>query len=64
MSHLIHGDKTDWIPRMEVILSDGPDKKFDPFDRLAISFVLECETHEEIDFCTKNLTSKGGRSGY
>lgn len=35
VGHLIHGDKTDWIPRMEVILSDGPDKKFDPFDRFA-----------------------------
>lgn len=35
VGHLIHGDKTDWIPRMKVILSDGPDKKFDPFDRFA-----------------------------
>ena len=35
VGHLIHGEKTDWIPRMEVILSDGPDKNFDPFDRFA-----------------------------
>ncbi len=35
IGHLIHGEKTDWIPRMEVILSDNPDKKFKPFDRFA-----------------------------
>lgn len=35
VGHLIHGDKTDWIPRMEVILSDDPYKKFEPFDRFA-----------------------------
>ncbi len=35
VGHLIHGEKTDWIPRMQVILSDSPDKKFQPFDRFA-----------------------------
>lgn len=35
VGHLIHGEKTDWIPRMEIILSDKPDKTFKPFDRLA-----------------------------
>lgn len=35
LGHLIHGEKTDWIPRMEVILSDKGDKTFEPFDRLA-----------------------------
>lgn len=35
VGHLIHGDKTDWIPRMEIILSDGSNKKFEPFDRFA-----------------------------
>jgi hypothetical protein len=33
--HLIQGEKTDWIPRMEIILSDKPDKTFEPFDRFA-----------------------------
>jgi|ERR1051326_2394799 uncharacterized damage-inducible protein DinB len=36
MGHLIHGEKTDWIPRMEIILSDKADKKFVPFDRFAM----------------------------
>lgn len=35
IGHLIHAEKTDWIPRMEIILSSKPDKKFEPFDRLA-----------------------------
>ena len=35
VGHLIHGEKTDWIPRMEIILSDKPDKRFEPFDRFA-----------------------------
>ena len=33
VGHLIHGEKTDWIPRMLIVLSDGGDKKFVPFDR-------------------------------
>lgn len=35
VGHLIHGEKTDWIMRMEIILSHGPSKTFTPFDRFA-----------------------------
>ena len=35
VGHLIHGEKTDWMPRMEVILSESSDKRFAPFDRFA-----------------------------
>ena len=35
IGHLIHGEKTDWIPRAAIILSEKPDKTFEPFDRLA-----------------------------
>ena len=34
VGHLIHGEKTDWIPRMDIILSGTPDKSFEPFDPL------------------------------
>lgn len=37
VGHYIHGEKTDWIPRLELILSDDPNKKFEPFDRFAQS---------------------------
>jgi len=35
VGHLIHGEKTDWIPRARIILSDAEDKTFVPFDRFA-----------------------------
>lgn len=35
VGHLIHGEKTDWITRMELILSDKTNKTFEPFDRFA-----------------------------
>ena len=35
IGHLIHGEKTDWIPRMEIILSNMEQKTFEPFDRFA-----------------------------
>ncbi|MCI0449681.1 MAG: DinB family protein [Chlorobi bacterium] len=35
MGHLIHGEKTDWITRMQIILSGREDKSFEPFDRFA-----------------------------
>lgn len=35
VGHLIHGEKTDWIPRTDIILSENGDKKFTPFDRFA-----------------------------
>ena len=35
LGHLIHGEKTDWITRAEIIISDSGDKKFESFDRFA-----------------------------
>ncbi|WP_247234063.1 DinB family protein [Telluribacter sp. SYSU D00476] len=35
VGHLIHGDKTDWLVRTRIILSDQNTKTFDPFDRFA-----------------------------
>jgi len=35
VGHLIHGEMTDWIPRAEIILEQGEDRTFVPFDRLA-----------------------------
>jgi hypothetical protein len=36
VGHLIHGEKTDWIARAEIILSDEADREFTPFDRFAM----------------------------
>jgi hypothetical protein len=35
VGHLIHGEKTDWMIRMEIILSKGTQEKFTSFDRFA-----------------------------
>ncbi|MEO1021968.1 MAG: DinB family protein [Bacteroidota bacterium] len=35
LGHLIHGEKTDWIVRSKIMLSDADDKTFTPFDRFA-----------------------------
>ncbi len=35
LGHLIHGEKTDWVPRAQIILSDRADKTFEPYDRFA-----------------------------
>lgn len=35
VGHLIHGERTDWIPRARIILGDGPDRRFTPYDRFA-----------------------------
>jgi hypothetical protein len=35
VGHLIHGERTDWIPRARIILEHGEAKPFEKFDRLA-----------------------------
>ena len=35
VGHLIYGEKTDWVVRSKIILSDLKDKTFVPFDRFA-----------------------------
>ena len=35
VGHLIHGERTDWMPRARVILEHGETRAFKPFDRLA-----------------------------
>jgi hypothetical protein len=34
VGHLIHGDRTDWMPRAQMILEFGGSKPFEPFDRM------------------------------
>src|ERR1043165_813118 len=34
VGHLVHGERTDWITRLEKVMSDN-DKEFTPFDRFA-----------------------------
>jgi len=36
VGHLIHGEKTDWIPRARIIIEQGEAGTFEPFDRFAM----------------------------
>ena len=36
VGHLIHGEYTDWIPRAGIILTEGGEHPFEPFDRFAM----------------------------
>jgi hypothetical protein len=35
VGHLIHGERTDWMPRARIILEQGDARPFDKFDRFA-----------------------------
>jgi hypothetical protein len=35
VGHLIHGERTDWLPRARTILDHGETRPFEPFDRQA-----------------------------
>lgn len=35
VGHLIHAERADWIPRARIILAQGEDRRFTPFDRMA-----------------------------
>ena len=42
--HLIHADRTNWIPRARMILEHGEAQAFEPFDRVAQFAVSEGRT--------------------
>ena len=44
MGHLIHGERTDWMPRARIILAHGEARAFDTFDRFAQFAVSEGRT--------------------
>jgi len=35
VGHLIHGERTDWMVRLQLILEQGPEVTFEPYDRFA-----------------------------
>jgi hypothetical protein len=44
IGHLIHGERTDWMPRAKMILEHGEARAFDKFDRFAQFAVSEGRT--------------------
>ena len=35
LGHLIHGERTDWLARAQIILAQGIARRFEPYDRFA-----------------------------
>lgn len=35
LAHVIHGERTDWMARAAIILAQGADRRFTPYDRFA-----------------------------
>ena len=48
IGHLMHAEMTDWIPRVQVILSHQDKKVFDPFDRFAFQSLIAGKSVEEL----------------
>ena len=44
VGHLIHAEHTDWIPRARVIVEQGEDRNFPPFDRFGHFALVEGKT--------------------
>ena len=48
VGHLIIGERTDWMPRVRIILEDGEARPFDPFDRFAQSKESQDKSVEQL----------------
>lgn len=48
VGHLIVGERTDWMPRVRVILENGEARPFDPFDRFAQSRESQNKSLEQL----------------
>jgi hypothetical protein len=59
VGHLIHGEKTDWLPRARILLEHGEARPFDPFDRFAQQRDSAGKTLDELldDFTARRAES-------
>lgn len=48
IGHYIHGEETDWIPRARIILAQGENLTFEPFDRFAQFEISKGKTLSEL----------------
>ncbi len=48
LGHLIYGEKTDWVPRIKLILATGDSVPFVPFDRRGFEKAIRGRTAEEL----------------
>src|SRR5215204_756378 len=58
MGHLIHGEETDWIPRAKIILEDGENRSFEPFDRFAMFEISKGRSLDDLLTTFEQLRTK------
>jgi hypothetical protein len=58
VGHLIHGERTDWIPRIKTVLQFGESRAFEPFDRFAQFEESKGKRLEELLTTFKDLRSR------
>lgn len=50
VGHLIHGEETDWVPRIRIILEHGGERPFESFDRRGFrEAIADASTDELLD---------------
>lgn len=62
VGHLVHGERTDWMARAQLILAQGADRTFTPYDRFAQRHESEGKSlttllDEFADLRTQNLAT-------
>jgi uncharacterized damage-inducible protein DinB len=65
IGHLIHAERTDWMPRLQMILTAGEAQPFPPFDREAMFKEGQHKTLEELlrefaEWRTRNIAALTG----
>ncbi|HTC75194.1 MAG TPA: DinB family protein [Edaphobacter sp.] len=48
VGHLVAGERTDWMPRLRILLEHGESRPFDPFDRFAQSRESQGKSLEQL----------------
>jgi hypothetical protein len=65
VGHLIHGERTDWLARAKIILEQGENRRFEPYDRFAqkhesVGKTLEQLLNEFAELRMRNLETVRG----
>jgi hypothetical protein len=55
VGHLIHGEETDWVPRIRLILERGEDQPFTPFDRFGFREKIRGRSMDDLLSELRNL---------
>ena len=65
VGHLLHGERTDWMPRVRLILEHGEGRPFDRFDRFAQATTSKAYTLGELldQFAEERSTNLASLAG-